>query len=371
MVKDNRSERFFKKMNRARLIRFFKMILPISIFECSLLGIALTTYCVVTDWFCVKSNWNSVLLQNPTYLRIISLACAIALDVPLAVAGYHYKKYKQGLEAKEDAHKALIISIVIFSIAFILTFVFRWEIRDLSFSVQNQSLLSNSLSQNNSSNKDYSSINNIASIYNGMIPLLTSLTSFLACYFTSNPLQKSQNKLKRNIISVSNNKEEVQQAIKESEAARDHAKRVLARTVDLLRCKFQEIDVNTAEEKVDIVLQILRINPSKEMVKQATECIEDIFKNYKTGDILGDTDYTSNNKDTSPDDKDDAPDDKDDAQNNEQNTQAVLASMKYEEVSRLYQELNSYLDETEDDDEENSDNDQNQDDIIPINDSII
>ena len=64
--------------------------------------------CVFVDLLCLKVIWNLVQTENPLFVWSIAAACAVALDVPLAIAGTAVKRYHQGLGSRREKNIILI-----------------------------------------------------------------------------------------------------------------------------------------------------------------------------------------------------------------------------------------------------------------------
>ena len=59
------------------------------------------TLCVLAfcfiDLFCLKTVWNLVQTEDYIFVYCCAVACAIALDVPLAICALAVKKWQDGL----------------------------------------------------------------------------------------------------------------------------------------------------------------------------------------------------------------------------------------------------------------------------------
>ena len=61
---------------------------------------------VLIDFVCLRVVWNLVQTENPFFIDCIAVACAAALDVPLAIAAIVLKKYTQGLYDRQGNRMA-------------------------------------------------------------------------------------------------------------------------------------------------------------------------------------------------------------------------------------------------------------------------
>ena len=203
---------------------------------------AATLLFIAIDAVCLYSCWNMVQTSNPLMIYLITIGCAVILDFPLALAGYKYKNYKQGLESKESAMLTLILSVIAFTITLIFYFVFRIITKDLVFDTGTTSLLTNavadSVTTDDSSNKTVL----FAAIFNGVIPLCTSISSFAITYVTTDSLNERINKIRKAKITAEANKTELKVAVEEAEDVNAHCDYLIARENDLYKDFIDEIN---------------------------------------------------------------------------------------------------------------------------------
>ncbi len=143
------------------------------------------------DLFCLKTLWNQVLTENPLYIWGISLVCAVALDVPLSLVANTQRRYEQNLISVGRRNLITILGLSVFSITFALSLAFRLNTAELTFDVGTGSTLSNTVSSTSlaTATGETDTILFLAALFNGMIPLLTSISSFVLSYYSADPLR--------------------------------------------------------------------------------------------------------------------------------------------------------------------------------------
>lgn len=181
-----------------RLNTLFK---PDSIYEGATLSYIVTLLFVLIDYVCLYTVWNTVQTESANLVRLLSLGCAVCLDVPMAIAAIALKKYHQGLCSKNSAKIIAIASIVTFAITFIFALCFRMVTKDLTFDVSAGGTMTNTLATQNESSEGSGSVL-VAALFCGFIPLCTSIGSFVISYFGADPLKQKIYSLNKEKIAI-------------------------------------------------------------------------------------------------------------------------------------------------------------------------
>ena len=178
---------------------------------------------VVIDFACLNSSWSSVQNDNQYLVMLISIGCAVVLDVPMAIAAIVAKETTQGLRNKKEGIVVVCLCITCFIAVFIFYVVFRMVTRDTTFS-SNISTIQNTLSTNNTviNDTDDSKIF-YAGLFSAMLPFCTSIASFVISYFGCDPLKQRIYRLDKAIIQTDSNIIELKQALQETGDLRKHA----------------------------------------------------------------------------------------------------------------------------------------------------
>lgn len=193
---------------------------------------------VFIDFFCLFTVWNLVQTEDMVYVCCVALGCAVALDVPLAIAAIALKRYHNGLSSKKEAMIIMAISVSVFAIAFVFSLIFRLVTKDLSFDTGTSSTLVNTVGEMETDTTEDNLSICFAALFNGVIPLLTSLSSFVISYFSS-PLNRKLKQLETERITLQSNILEVDKALAQAEDALTHCDGLLEREQDLY---FEFID---------------------------------------------------------------------------------------------------------------------------------
>lgn len=161
-------------------------------------------FCAI-DFSCQAIVWN--LFQNEDWWLsyAISLGVVIALDVPLSIAGNAMKKYHHGVMSKREAHTILYLSVIVFTLAFICSFSFRLVTREISYSIDTQETLIKTSSSAATASADHGTSILVAAIFGGIIPLLTSISSYIMGYFSTNPIGEKLAKLELEKVKIESN----------------------------------------------------------------------------------------------------------------------------------------------------------------------
>lgn len=261
-----------KEKRRIKLVD--KINKPESVYDSEMLGNVLTLLFVGIDLACLYSVWNGVQTENPITIMLIAIGCAVCLDIPLAIAAHAFAAYKQGISNKSKAYTILIISVVLFVIAFVFTLVFRVINKDV-FDTSSASGLVNTMNSNadivEQGESDTPKIM-IAALFTGVLPLLTSLASFVVNYFSAKPLDKKIAQLKKSKITYESIVAEYEAVLEESETAEGHCSELMAREKDVFEAEKQKVYTESEIAKQNVRLEIMKkIQASPETITQITE----------------------------------------------------------------------------------------------------
>lgn len=207
---------------------------------------------VFIDLFCLKVVWNLVQTEDPIYVWCVAFACAAALDVPLAIAAISQKRYQQGMCSKSERDIVLALSIAVFVVAFAFSFGFRVLTRDLSFDIGIGTTMTNTLATGVEQESTENPAILFASLFNGVIPLLTSISSFVISYFGCNPLGAKLTTLEKERIGLQTNILEIKRALTETESAEKHCAGLIARENDLYTEFMDQLDADALALKQSV-----------------------------------------------------------------------------------------------------------------------
>lgn len=239
---------------------------------------------VIIDLFCLKIIWNLVQSENPVFVWSIAAACAMALDIPLAIAAIAVKKYHHGLCDKKEKNIILVLSVSVFVIAFLFSFGFRIMTKDLSFEIEAGSNMENTMETSTEEIVEENPAVLYAALFNGVIPLLTSLSSYVISYFSYNPVDGKLVRLKRERIGLQNNILEAEKALTEAETAQQHSEGLIARENDLYAEFIRKLDADahTMEQLVRVLIAEKLGTP--EGVTAMTNSGERVAEKYEKND---------------------------------------------------------------------------------------
>ena len=238
---------------------------------------------VFVDLFCMKVVWNLVQTEDPLFIWCVAVACAVALDVPLAIAGIVMKRYDQGICNKKEKNIILILSVTVFAVAFIFSFVFRLYTRDLSFDIGTGSTLTNTLEVTTTdSNVENPSIV-VAAALNVVIPLLTSISSYVISYFGYDPLGMKIFKLETERVGLQSNILEAERALAQSETSEEYCRSLLARENDMYYTFQERLMSDGIELKQLVRILIMEKQKTPEEVTGIVRNGEDLIKSCHIG----------------------------------------------------------------------------------------
>lgn len=232
---------------------------------------------VLIDLFCLKVVWNLVQTEDPMYVWCIALACAAALDVPLAIAAIAEKRYEQNICSKKEKNMTVILSVAVFMIAFTFSFCFRVLTRELSFTIGTEGTMTDTVATVMEAETDANDPSVLfAALFNGVVPLLTSISSYVISFFSYDPISAKLVKLEQERIGLQANILEAEKALAEAGTSEEHCKGLMAREEDLYREFLQQLDNDALEMK-----QTVRV-----LLMQKLGSAEDITAMSKSGEGL-------------------------------------------------------------------------------------
>lgn len=196
---------------------------------------------VAIDFACLNSSWTSVQNDNEWLVKLISVGCAVALDVPMAIAAIIAKEGYQKLRGKREAFVIVTLCIACFLIVWGFQIGFRMVTRDATFS-ENASTLVNTLSSTAETETTESGQTVLyAALFSGVLPFCTSLASFIITYFGCDPLGIKIYRLDSVIIQDDANIIELEQALAEADDIIQHMKFLIAYENDSLNAHITKI----------------------------------------------------------------------------------------------------------------------------------
>lgn len=204
---------------------------------------------VFIDLFCLKVVWNLVQTEDPLYVWCIAFACAAALDVPLAIAAIVQKRYQQGLCEKSERNIVISLSIAVFAVAFVFSFIFRVVTRELSFDIGTGTTMMNALETGVKEDNTNAPAILFAALFNGVIPLLTSISSFVISFFGYSPLDMKLTDLERERVELQSNILEVKRALAETETPEENCTALIERENELYSAFMDQLDADALELK--------------------------------------------------------------------------------------------------------------------------
>ena len=236
-----------KKLNRAD-----------SLYTSSIASVFVTLFCCAADLTVLKSAWNLVQTESAVLVWILASACAVCLDVPLALAGVALKGCHQRVVKKSVAALTVILAVLVFLVVFAFCFWFRYESRELMFDVGTGTGVMNSLGGTVTlptiSNED--KVIEIAALFNAVIPLATSVAAFCFSYFTANPLGKKILKLERAIFDKEEKISELKTIASYRDALYDHKDFLIERENDLYQQFIDSCNAQALKRKQESRLAV-------------------------------------------------------------------------------------------------------------------
>ena len=199
-----------------------------SVYTRQFFSVILTLLFVICDAITIKNLWNSVVLDNPILNILLTVTVAVVLNVPLAIAGVQMRMSQQGLTNRKRAITILILSIATFAIVFAIQLWFRLDSKDIIFGTAQGGFTS---SLNPTEQVDTSSKTLVPAWFSGILPLTTSIASFLV-NLCSDPLGTRICRYEKEIIQIDANIEHLDKILEESERIGQYKAFLIAREND-------------------------------------------------------------------------------------------------------------------------------------------
>ena len=225
-----------------------------NIYSSSYIGFILTLIFVCVDSYSCYSCWNAAQTQSITMNILMTVGCALTLDVPPMLCAYALVKYKQGMLSKSKAKVITIGTIAVVLLVICGYFAFRIVTKDLIFDNAVSGGITNAAAQGTGNTTQNSNSNLFPAIYSGIIPLATSITSFIATYLTASPLKDRIHKLRKAKIATEANMADLNMAIAEAEDVTSYSDYLIAREDDLYAHFLDELEA----QKI-VLKQIARV----------------------------------------------------------------------------------------------------------------
>lgn len=153
------------------------------------------TAMVITVLFVIFDSVSLYMLLNLAFAPSHELAMfatifslALCLDVPLGIAGSEVKRAKQRLCSWKHAILTLVIAILAFLLVFMPFFFFRLDTADQMFDLNDGSGLVSMVENTEAEPEESSDATVSGGILLALMPLVTSLSSFLINFILADPL---------------------------------------------------------------------------------------------------------------------------------------------------------------------------------------
>ena len=259
----------------SRIRRIKNLNKPGTIYGKEITGAIAVLIFILTDAFCVFSKWNLFSVSNIEYLIGVSVSTAIAMDLPFAMAASALKEYKQGLRPRFEKNVILWGAIIAFTLAFGSMFVFSFVTRDLFFSINDAGGLADASGQTVTDTKLSAKAILYAAANSGLVPLITSVCSFVAGFFAYDPLGKKIAKMEEERIGLQNNLMEIEKAIAEAETKEEFFREMTEREKKLFSDFMEKLEAEgmgmeqaagvAIMEKMEKEQEVIRIFRDNEM----------------------------------------------------------------------------------------------------------
>lgn len=225
-----------------------------NLYSSSYIGFILTIVFVAIDSFCCYSCWNAVQTESIAMNVLMTIGCALTLDVPPMFCAYALTMYKQGMLSKSKVKVIAIGTVAVVSLVICGYFSFRIVTKDLIFDNAVSSGITNAVVQGTESTTQDNNSNLFPAIYSGIIPLATSVTSFIVTYLTASPLKDRIHKLRKAKITTEANIADLNMAVAEAEDVNSYSDYLIAREDDLYAHFLDEL-----EAQKNVLKQIARV----------------------------------------------------------------------------------------------------------------
>ena len=240
---------------------------------------------VVIDYSCLKASWTTVQNENKWLTTLLSVGCAVVLDVPMAIAAISVKMYHQKLIGKRECIIILALCLAAFLISFGFQVGFRIVTRNSTFS-ETEATIKNTLSTSSSGgNTEESPIVWSAALFSGFIPLCTSVASFVITYIGYNPLAIRIYRLQNMIIQTDSNLIELEQALSEVSNTKEHMDMLVANENDKLAAHLMQIDAQGNHVKQVVRSRVMKKLGTPEQVAIVQQSGEELNEKQNTNKL--------------------------------------------------------------------------------------
>ena len=136
----------------------------------------------MVDYASLSISWNAALRESAWYVVVLmAISSAVVLDVPPAIAAAKVKEYRQGLLSKKNMLFAFIPSSVCVLLVLAFSIAFKIVTRNATFEdTETSSGLVNTLNTKVGNTESVSVF--MAALFASILPLATSLMSFVVSY---------------------------------------------------------------------------------------------------------------------------------------------------------------------------------------------
>lgn len=249
-----------------------------SIYASSWVANIATVLFVLIDFICLYTVWNTVQTESSVMIALIAVGCAVCLDVPLAIAGNALKSHHQKLKDKSSTIIVMVLAIATFLITFVLAFWFRVETKDLTFDISSSSTMTNTLAETTVEETNGSNAVIVAALFNAIVPLCTSIASFVVSYFAANPLGLKIARLDKAIVTLDSNLAEIEQVCQEAEGIQTYKQYLLAREEDMYQQFCESSEAQGVVRKQAVRFVIMEMLGTPDDITVLTESGEEINK---------------------------------------------------------------------------------------------
>lgn len=249
-----------------------------SIYASSWVANIATVLFVLIDFICLYTVWNTVQTESSVMIALIAVGCAVCLDLPLAIAGNALKSHHQKLKDKSSTIIVMVLAIATFLITFVLAFWFRVETKDLTFDISSSSTMTNTLAETTVEETNGSNAVIVAALFNAIVPLCTSIASFVVSYFAANPLGLKIARLDKAIVTLDSNLAEIEQVCQEAEGIQTYKQYLLAREEDMYQQFCESSEAQGVVRKQAVRLVIMEMLGTPDDITVLTESGEEINK---------------------------------------------------------------------------------------------
>lgn len=241
---------------RTRLWRTHQLNKSDSIYASSLVANIATILFVLIDFINLYTVWNSLETESSLMIALIAVGCGVCLDIPLAIAGNALKSHHQRLKDKTSTIIVMVLAVITFLVTFIFAFWFRLETKELTFDISSGSTLTNTLAETTTTETNDNDAVVVAALFNAIVPLCTSIASFVISYFAANPLGEKIARLDKAIITLDSNLAEIEQVCQEAEGIQNYKQYLLAREEDMYQqfCESSEAQGIIRKQAARIVI---------------------------------------------------------------------------------------------------------------------